>query len=321
MRRPVLFILCLLMLLPFGCAKGPASNQADPEKLTVVATVFPLYDWTREIIGETDHIQLDLLLSSGTDLHSFQPSAADIVTLCSCDLLLYVGGESDKWVDDALNNSVNPGQTVLNLVHLLGSGAREEEVLPGMQADAEEETDEKEMDEHVWLSLKNASFFCEKIAAALSALDPENADRYAENALAYAAKLKELDARYEETVRSAKHPVLLFGDRYPFAYLSADYDLHCYAAFSGCSAETEASFETVVFLAGKLDEEELSAILKLESSDGKIAEAIRAASNRPNAKILTLDSMQSAGKADLNGGMTYLERMRTNLEVLKEAMN
>ena len=320
MRKTFSFMLCLLLLISAGCFEKPFSSGTDTKKLTVVATIFPICDWTREILGETDHVSLDLLQNSGTDLHSFQPSAEDIVSLCSCDLLIYVGGESDKWVDDALKNSVNPDQTVLSLMELLGDASREEEILPGMQAD-EAETDEPEPDEHVWLSLKNAAFFCEKIASVLAELDPAYADRYAENASAYITKLKELDARYEDTVRTSKHPVMLFGDRYPFAYLAADYEIGCWAAFSGCSAETEASFETIVFLAEKLGEEDLSAILKLESSDGSIPEAIRSASNRPDAKILTLDSIQSAGKADLVTGPSYLERMQSNLEVLKEAFN
>ena len=320
MKKTILLLLCLLLLLPSGCGVKSASG-AKSGTLTVVTTIFPVYDWTREILYGTDHVSLELLLDSGTDLHSFQPSAGDIVSICSCDLLIYVGGESDSWVSDALKNSANPDQKVISLIELLGSAAREEEILLGMQTDETEPEEEPELDEHVWLSLKNASFFTEQIASVLSGLDPENAETYAKNAAEYTGKLNELDGQYEETVWSALHPVMLFGDRYPFAYLAADYDIGCYAAFAGCSAETEASFETVVFLAKKLDEEDLSAILKLESSDGSICEAIRAASKHRDVPILTLDSMQSAGKADIANGPSYLERMRSNLEVLKQALN
>ena len=320
MRKTLLILLSFLMLLPFGCAAGSGVSGAGSEKPTVVTTVYPICDWTREILGETDSVSLVLLQDSGTDLHSFQPSAGDIVTLSSCDLLIYIGGESDRWMDDALKNSVNPDQTVVSLLELLGDAAREEELLPGMQ-EGSEKSSEPETDEHVWLSLKNASFFCGKIASYLSELDPANADRYAANAADYIQRLNELDAQYESAVSAAKHPVMLFGDRYPFAYLAADYGIGCWAAFSGCSAETEASFETIVFLAEKLNEEDLSAILKLESSDGSVAEAIRSASKRQSVRILTLDSMQSAGSADLISGPSYLDRMSLNLEVLKEAMN
>lgn len=319
MRKTLLILLCLLLLLSAGCWKPTDSFRSDG-KPVVVTTVFPIYDWVRAILGETETISLILLQDSGTDLHSFQPSAEDIVTMCSCDLMIYVGGESDEWVRDALKNAVNPNLTAVSLMELLGDAAREEEILPGMQGDTEESS-EPEMDEHVWLSLKNASFFCEKIAPHLSKLDPANADRYAASAADYIQRLSDLDAQCESAVAEAKHPVMLFGDRYPFAYLAADYGIRCWAAFSGCSAETEASFETIVFLAGKLNEEDLSAILKLESSDGSIAEAIRSASNRQNVRILTLDSMQSAGRADLFSGPSYLDRMSLNLEVLKEAMN
>lgn len=320
MRKAFLFLLCLL-LLSAACVPQSAPAGTDSGKRIIVTTIYPVYDWTREIIGETDSVSLILLQDSGTDLHSFQPSAEDIVTLCSCDLLIYVGGESDRWVDDALQNAVDPDHVSVSLMKLLGDAAREEELLPGMQADAEKESSESELDEHVWLSLKNAAYFCEKIASYLSELDPANAGRYEANASDYITRLKDLDEQYESAVAEAKHPVMLFGDRYPFAYLAADYDIGCWAAFSGCSAETEASFETIVFLARKLNEEDLPAILKLESSDGSVAEAIRSASNRQSVRILTLDSMQSAGSADLIDGPSYLDRMRSNLEVLKEALN
>lgn len=320
MRRTILLLVCLLLLLPFGCGARSAS-ETENGTLTVVTTIFPVYDWTRELLKGTDRVSLGLLLDSGTDLHSFQPSAADIVSICSCDVLIYVGGESDRWIADALKNSVNPDQKAISLMELLGGAAREEEILLGMQQDETGSGEEPELDEHVWLSLKNASFFTEKIASVLSALDQKNADIYAKNAADYIGKLNALDRQYEDTVWSALHPVMLLGDRYPFAYLAADYDIGCYAAFSGCSAETEASFETVVFLAKKLDEEDLSAILKLESSDGSICEAIRAASDHKDVPILTLDSMQSAGKADISDGPSYLERMQSNLEVLKQAFN
>ncbi len=318
MRRTFLILLCLLMLSAAGCSAG--QSPAPGGKPVVVTTIYPVWDWTREILGGTDSVSLVLLQDSGTDLHSFQPSAGDIVTLSSCDLLIYIGGESDQWVDDALENAVNQNQTAVSLLDLLGDHAREEQILPGMQRDAEE-TSGPETDEHVWLSLKNAAFFCGRIAGCLSELDPVNADRYEANAKAYIRQLEELDAQYESAVRGADHPVMLFGDRYPFGYLAADYGIPCWAAFSGCSAETEASFETVVFLAGKLDEEDLSAVLKLESSDGSVAEAIRSASNRSGIRILTLDSMQSVQRADLADGPSYLDRMRSNLEVLKESFH
>ena len=259
-------------------------------------------------------------------MHSYQPTAEDIVKISSCDVFIYVGGESDKWVDDALKGATNKEMTVINLLDILGTKAKEEETVEGMQAEHEEKDgkeeaeEEVELDEHVWLSLKNASMVCGKISDKLSEKDAKNKELYSKNTENYLKKLNELDARYKAVRDSAKYDTLIFADRFPFRYLIDDYNLKYYAAFSGCSAESEASFETVAFLAKKLDELKLPALMKIDGSDGKIANTVLQTSNQKNAQILELNSMQSVNKKDIEDGKTYLSIMESNLAVFTQAV-
>ena len=318
----------LLLTFVLFLSLCPVSGLAEEAgKIQVVTTIFPIYDWVREIAGDTGNTEITLLLDSGVDLHSFQPSAQDIMKVATCDLFIYVGGESDEWAEDALAEAVNPDMVVISLVEALGENAKAEEIVEGMQAEEEEEEgeegeeEEEEIDEHVWLSLRNAQVFTSAIADALAQKDPANADSYRANAEAYGAKLAALDAAYAGAVDSAAHKTLLFGDRFPFRYLTDDYGLTYYAAFVGCSAETEASFETVIFLAKKTDELQLPAVLTIEGKDHRIAETIISSTADKNRKLLTLNSMQGTTANDIAQGATYLKIMEDNLAVLKEALN
>ena len=260
-----------------------------------------------------------MLLDNGVDLHSYQPTADDIIKLSDCDLFVYVGGESDGWVEDALKSAANKDRKVINLLEILGDSVKEEETVEGMQEE-EEDHEEKEYDEHVWLSLKNAKTLVGAISAALQEIDPDNKDTYAANADAYGQKLSALDAEYQKAVSAGTYKTLLFGDRFPFRYLVDDYGLSYYAAFAGCSAESEASFETVSFLARKVDEGKLPCVLTIEGAQHKIAETVVQNTAGKNQKILTMDSMQSTTSQDVAGGTTYLSLMEKNLDVLKEAL-
>ena len=301
----------------------PAGSQAQPtaeEKIRIVTTIFPEYDWVREILGDkADSAEITMLLDKGVDLHSYQPTADDLIKISDCDLFVYVGGESDGWVDDALKNATNKNRKVINLLDVLGDSVKEEETVEGMQEE-EEDHEEKEYDEHVWLSLKNAKTLVGAISAALQELDPDNKDAYAANADAYGQKLSALDAEYQKAVSAGTYKTLLFGDRFPFRYLVDDYGLSYYAAFAGCSAESEASFETVSFLARKVEELKLPCVLTIEGKNHKIAETIVQNTAGKNQKILTMDSMQSTTSQDVANGTTYLSLMAKNLDVLKEAL-
>ena len=319
MKKLLALVLSALVLtsLLVGCG-STESKKAD---VKVVTTIFPIYDWVREIAQDDADINLDLLLDNGVDLHSYQPSAKDIVDISDCDIFIYVGGESDKWVDDTLKQANNKNMTVLNLMDILGDKAKQEELKEGMQGEKEEDGDEKEYDEHVWLSLKNASVFTQSIADALKKADAQHADAFQANADAYQNKLTELDKQYQDAVDKASVKTLLFGDRFPFRYLTDDYKLDYYAAFVGCSAETEASFETITFLSGKVDELGLRAIMQIETSDGSIAKTVRDNTKTKDQTILTLDSLQSVTSERAKNGETYLSIMTANLDILKEALS
>ena len=501
MKKITALLLALFMLVGAlaGCGKQNDTNQTD--KLSIVTTIFPEYDWVREILGEkADNAEITMLLDNGVDLHSYQPTADDIVKISDCDLFVYVGGESDGWVKNALKSAANRNMKVINLLEVLGDSVKTEETVEGMQEDghdhghsheeqltendikdrtlsdfagawkslhpyllngdldkfcqhrAEEDEDSsttkdtylekykaswqcdaekisisgntitftygdgktvsaeytyagyqpkrndegeirsvryqfettsadapkyvqfndhghepgeaehfhiyfgndgfdalmsaktnpffvkdtlsvedildelmghdhgEEADEHVWLSLKNAKTLVGAISNALQEFDPDNKDTYATNAAAYIEKLSALDGAYQSAVDGAAHKTVLFGDRFPFRYLVDDYGLRYYAAFAGCSAETEASFETVSFLAKKVDELGLPCVLTIEGAQHRIAETIVQNTAGKKQKVLTMDSMQSTTSKDVANGATYLSVMEKNLSVLKEAL-
>ena len=341
MKRIIPLCLALIMTVGLlaGCGKQNEPAASDETRLRVVTTIFPEYDWVREILGDkADNAEVTMLLDNGADLHSYQPTADDIVKISECDLFIYVGGESDDWVDDVLKNAANKNMKVVNLLEALGDSVKTEEVVEGMQEekhdhdhdheDADEHDDAKEhdheeeaeYDEHVWLSLKNAQTLCSAISGVLQQIDPDNKDTYAANASAYIKKLSALDADYQAAVDAAVCKTVLFGDRFPFRYLADDYGLRYYAAFAGCSAESEASFETISFLAGKVDELNLPCVLTIEGVQHKIAETIVRNTAAKNQKVLMMDSMQSTTSKDAANGTTYLSVMEQNLSVLKEAL-
>ena len=331
MKKIMTLIAVLASILVSALLPAPAA-EADQE-LSIVTTIFPEYDWVMEILGDNPaNASVTMLLDSGVDLHSYQPNVKDMVTLSNCDLFLYVGGESDGWVKDALAGAANEDMIVINLLEVLGENAKEELLVAGMEThpheDEEDHEDEEhdshaehgELDEHVWLSLRNASFFCQVIRDALIALDGENEAVYQANTEAYLEKLAQLDDAYTEAAAQGSRDTLVFGDRFPFRYLMDDYGLNYYAAFSGCSAETEASFETVIFLANKLDELGLGTIMTLEGSDGKLAKTIADTAKSQDVAILCLDSMQSTTQKDVQEGASYLSIMEKNLDVLIRAL-
>lgn len=510
MKKTIAAFLGLTMAIGLlsGCGSKEAATVAtseeapvnnDTKKLNIVTTIFPEYDWVREILGDkADNAEVTMLLDNGVDLHSYQPTADDMIKISDSDLFIYVGGESDGWVEDALKNATNKDMKVINLLDVLNDTVKTEEAMPGMQAEeghnhgysrfadsdvqdrtlsdwsgdwqsvypylqegvldevmerkaengdktAEEyrayyetgyqtdvsqiiidadnntisfvkngitskatyeykgyqiydyksgtrgvryffeaidgdtdapkyvqfsdhgiapgkaehfhiyfgndgfdalsqemdnwptyyptgmsgndikedmlEHEEKEYDEHVWLSLKNAEILCEAISDALQQLDPDNKDSYAANTANYTKKLSALDAEYQTVVDASARKVVLFGDRFPFRYMVDDYGLSYYAAFAGCSAETEASFETMAFLSKKVDELNLPCVLTIEGKQHKIAETIVKNTSAKNQAILTMDSMQATTSEDVKNGATYLSIMQNNLSVLKEALN
>ena len=325
MKKYISLILAALLALVSltGCSTGNA-NGAGNDKIQIVTTIFPEYDWVMNVLGSNPgNAEVTILLDNGVDLHSYQPSVDDIVKITSADLFIYVGGESDAWVEDVLKQKTNKDMVVINLMDVLGDSAKEEEVIEGMECEEEEDEEEGpevEYDEHVWLSVKNAAMFVDEIEGAMENVDPANSSAYKNNADAYIAKLNELDSKYASAVSEANVKTVLFGDRFPFRYMVDDYGLSYYAAFVGCSTETQASFKTITFLAEKVDENSLKSVLTIEGTDHSIAETIIQNTDSKDQKILTMNSMQSVTSDDIKNGAAYLSIMESNLEVLKEAL-
>lgn len=331
------------ILLALGCGSVFAKKaDSSAKKPKVVTTIFPEYDWAREVIGENaGNVELTLLLNNGVDLHSYSPSVKDIAKISEADIFVYVGGESDEWVDEVLKNAKNPSMKVINLVEVLGDKVKAEEVVEGMEHEHHHEHghdehghddhdddehdehhhhEEEEKDEHVWLSLRFAKTLCGAIADALCEKDSANAAVYQKNLASYTAKLDALDAKYVEAVKAAGKNTLVFGDRFPFRYMVEDYNLKYFAAFTGCSAESEASFKTIVFLSEKVNELDLQCVCQIETGNGKIAKTVISNSKNKKAKVVTFDSLQSTTAKQIKKGATYLGAMEKNLEVLKTAL-
>ncbi|MCH5159452.1 MAG: zinc ABC transporter substrate-binding protein [Clostridiales bacterium] len=313
----ILVIICCICSL-VGALSACQGSDWENGNLKVVTTIFPEYDWTMSILGEhaTD-VNIKNLLNSGVDMHSYQSSPADMVYIATCDLLVYVGGESDGWIEDALKQATNKDMVVIKLLDVIKDSVLDEEHKDGMQGESEEEVTS---DEHVWLSLKRAKLCVNAIADAIKQLDAGNADDYTANTEIYCDELDKLDAEYREATSNGANKTLIVADRFPFRYLFADYGLDYYAAFSGCSAETEASFATITFLAQKVDELQAKVIIKTESGKNDIPQTIINNSRNKNQKILTLNSLQSIGAQDRDKGVNYLSIMQSNLEVLREAL-
>ena len=321
MKKITALINCAVLTIGIlaSCTAAPV-NTGD--KLSIVTTIFPEYDWVKNILGSmSDKADVTMLLDTGVDLHNYQPTADDIIKITTCDLFIYVGGESDKWVDDVLKDSSDK-PVVINLCDVLSENLKEEELKEGMQGEeeAEEGEEEIEYDEHVWLSLKNASVICQHIADKLCELDSANAEAYKANAQSYISKINALDEQYAQAVSESEVKTLVFADRFPFRYMTDDYSIDYYAAFIGCSAETEASFETIKFLAKKVDELSLNCVITLEGSDDRIAKTVIANTETKDKEMLVLNSMQSTTGEQVKEGADYLAIMTSNLEVLKQAL-
>ncbi len=381
MKKIIAILVALTMVVGlFAACSNTTTEEENTEKLTIVTTIFPIYDWVMQVLGdEAENYDVVMLMDTGVDLHSYEATADDLITIYESDMFIYNGGESDEWVEDALENATNSDMVVIDLlIDVLGDDALTEVSVDGMQEsdddddhdhddeeeteededdhdhddeeetdededdhDDEEETDEDEDDhdhdddededsethehshddEHIWLSLNNAQTFVSYIADQFAALDADNAETYTANATAYNADLAALDLEYAAVVEAATFDTILFADRFPFRYLTEDYDIEYYAAFSGCSSETEASFETITFLADKVDELGLTTVLIIDGATTEIADTVIANTASGDQEILVLDSMQAITAADVEAGASYLDIMTSNLEVLESALN
>lgn len=316
--------LCALLLAVTGCserqdrAAAADTETSDAGRLRVVCTIFPQYDFARAIAG--DKADVSMLLKPGEEVHSYEPTPQDIKEIQNCDLFLYVGGENDVWVDRILDNLGEKPQT-MRLVDLVDTV--EEEQVEGMmpekgESSGETEEEDAEVDEHVWTSPRNAAQITAAIAQEIEVLDPENAAVYEENARDYEAQILDLDEQFREIVESGNRKVLVFGDRFPLRYFAEEFGLEYYAAFSGCSSESEPSAATLAFLIDKVREEEIPVVFSIEFSNGNIA---RAVCESTGAVQRTFESCHNVTRDQFESGATYVSLMRGNLEVLREALD
>lgn len=312
----ILFCSCILS----GCATDTTVFK-DDNRYHIVCTTFPQYDWVANLIcGNEENVSLTLLMDKGGDLHNFQPSVLDIARVSKCDMFIYVGGESDSWVKDALKEAVNPDMRVINMMEVIGERLVEEEHVDRSSEHDEQEHEEQEYDEHVWLSIKNAAFIVEEITTELISMDNRNVDLYQRNCDRYTAALRALDLQFAKAIENAKKDMLLFADRFPFRYFVEDYGLNYYAAFNGCSAETEASFGTVAFLINKLEELELDFVIVLDGSDDRLAQVIIENTQSGQQQVCVLNSMQSVSRKEVKKGVHYLNIMEENLNMIRKLL-
>ena len=326
--RSVAFALLLAALFScFGCG---GRKSEDNGKIKVLCTMFPQYDWLSEIFGESEEIELSLIIQNGTDPHSYEPTAADILAISKADMIVYLGGESDKWVREALERSDNKDIVRVEISECEGvelhdiSSASEGHSHEGHAHGHHDHEghDHGTLDEHIWLSLHNAKAACKALAEAISKLDESGAERYSENAKAYIEKLDALDEKYEKAIGSVAETerFLLFCDRFPFVYLLEDYGIEYAAAFEGCSADADADFETVLRLIKEADEHAIEAVAVTESSNGALARTVLSSSRQGGGEIIVFNSLQSVNKGQIADGISYLSVMEENLNALKSAL-
>lgn len=307
-----------------GNVREEEKNGRDSEKVHVVTTIFPPYDFVREIAG--DNVELRMLLKPGEESHSYEPTPQDMIAIQESDLFIYTGGENDVWVEEILSSMPDSGRQVLKLIDCVDT-VEEEHVegmkeSPGHSHDGQEEDEEThsvhEIDEHVWTSPVNAEQIVEEISKALTAADPSGQAVYEENAEVYKEKLSELDEEFRDVVKGAERKLLIFGDRFPFRYFADEYGLDYYAAFPGCAGDTEPSAATMAFLIDKVKEENVPAVLKMELSNDDIAAAIAEATG---TEVKIFYSCHNLSAEDFENGETYLSMMQKNVRTLKEVLN
>ncbi len=348
----ITLILGTSMLLA-SCAnsqEGQVVDQEETGKLSIVVSTFNEYDWLLQVLGERkDEFDVTLLLDSGLDMHSYEPSVEDIVTINSADLFIYNGGHSQTWIAEAIADPTNDNFKSINVMESLGDVVQEEVTVEGMQVGSiessehdhsedehdhsEDEHDHSEDehdhdhdeghahdDEHVWLSLNNAMTICEIIGEEVAELDSDNATIYTTNAENYIQELSDLHAEYETAIATAQRDTLIFADRFPFLYMMQDYDVNYYAAFQGCAAETEASFETIKFLSEKVDELDVNYLLVIDNGLIELAETVISSSEDKDAETIVLHSMQTVTEEEIAAGASYYNFMQENLETLKLAL-
>lgn len=309
-------ILAAALIASALCSCGGADTADRSGKPLIVCTVFPAYDFARQVLGGTDNFELMMLLKPGSEVHSYEPSPKDIINIKRCDVFVYTGGESDEWVRNILGSIDTSEIEVVSMTDCVD--ALREEIVEGMEEEPGEKDDGPAYDEHVWTSPVNAQKITRAICGAIARKDESGRAVYEENAENYIAALGELDAKFRETVRNGKRDTIVFGDRFPIRYFTEEYGLTYYAAFPGCSAETEADAGTVAFLIDKVRDEQIPVVFYPEMSNKKVAVTICESSG---AEPMRFNSCHNLTADEFESGATYISLMSENLEALKTALN
>lgn len=316
MKKWIAFIISVVMLLTVFCSCQKSENQEkeDAGKIKIVSTIFPSYDFARQVGGE--QVDVKLLLKPGMESHNYDPTPQDIIKIQDCDLFIYAGGESDHWVEDMLNSNDKKPKKMIAMIDCVDKV--QEEIVEGMEEEKEDDSDDIEYDEHVWTSPVNAITISKKIADTLKELDPKNEKIYEQNKLNYSRELSVLDNQFKKAVENGKRKLVVFGDRFPFRYFADEYGLSYYAAFPGCSSETEPSASTISFLINKVEEKNVPVVFYIEFSNGKVADTI---CEGTKAKKLQFHSCHNITQEEFDSEVTYLSLMQKNVENLKEALS
>ena len=313
-----IFNLLIVVAMVFATVCLTGCNTKKEDKITIVATSFPGYDFARAVTKNIANVEVKMLLKPGSEMHNYEPTPQDIKDIKNSDIFIYVGGDSDEWIDDILDNIDVKKTKVVKLMRLVD--LVEEEHVEGMEAeeDAVNEEEAPEYDEHVWTSPKNAITITKKLTKVIVGLDEDNRSIYEENSSKYISELESIDNRIEEVVKNAKRKEIVFGDRFPLRYFADDYNLKYYAAFPGCSEQTEASSKTITYLINRVKKDKIPVVFHIELSNGKIAKTI---AKETNAKVLEFKSAHNISQKDFDAGVTYVDIMNDNIKVLKEALN
>lgn len=309
MKKLFTVLLIFICFLTVGCGKNN-----DKTKYNIVVTSFPCYDFARAVIKDVDDISVKMLLKPGSEIHDYEPTPKDIIDIKNSDLFIYVGGESDSWIEDILDDLDKEKTKIIKLMDIVN--LYEEENIEGMEEDNDEE--ETEYDEHIWTSPVNAIKMVEKISEEIKSIDINNTSLYENNTNNYIKELSIIDSEIRNIVNSSKRKELVFGDRFPLRYFVEEYGLSYRAAFPGCAHETEASAKTVAYLINYVKNNNIPVIFHIELSSGKIANTI---AKGTNSKVLEFNTAHNITKSDFDNGLTYVDIYKKNVNVLKEALN
>lgn len=324
----LVFILCFSFILD-GCSSNKVTGDITKVtgnntsvSLNVVCTTFPIYDWVKNIVKDDENVEASFLLNAGQSLHGYEPSAEDIVKIKESDVLIYIGGESDLWMDSIIKENNLSTTKVIKLLDILGADAYEKTGLNNNidSPNIDSKDEEPEYDEHVWLSVRNAELFCTALCDELSKLNESKKDVYTLNKDNYIEQLESINKDFEEFLDGSNKSMLVFGSKFPFSYFVKDYDIKYYAAFNGCSAEAEASFDLIKSLSSIVEENEIRYIIDLEGVNDGIPETIINSTKNKDQEVLTVNSMGSVTIKMVEDGLSYIDIMQKNFNTFKEAL-